>query len=116
MDSAKIREVLGAYQKICTKARIILNGRLGEDVDEVFGARLIENDGCSFVAVEYWGRSAELQGLYSDYELIPAEWFADDAMWKRAKWPVHLDTKEIARKSFGMDDGDVKQGILGLEG
>lgn len=55
--------------------------------------------------------------LYSDYELIPVDWFEDAEKLRKGLWPFpHVDSKEIARKAFGMDNGELKQGILGLEG
>ena len=43
--------------------------------------------------------------------------FEDSEKLRKAHWPFsNADSKEIARKAFGMDNDDVKQGILGLEG
>lgn len=116
MDSAMIREVLGAYQEICTKAKSILKKRIDDGIDTVFGARFVEYGGIQCVAVSYWGTSEGIKGLYSDYELIPADWFEDSEKFRKAHWPCpNADSKEIARKAFGMDNGELKQGILGLE-
>ena len=38
MDSSTIREVLGAYQEICTKAKSILKKMIDDGIDTVFGA------------------------------------------------------------------------------
>ena len=49
--------------------------------------------------------------------LIPADWFEDAEKLRKEPWPCsHVDSKEIARKAFGMDNVELKQGILGLEG
>ena len=50
-----IREVLGAYQEICTKAKSILKKRIDDGIDTVFGARFVEYGGIQCVAVSYWG-------------------------------------------------------------
>lgn len=117
MDSSMIHEVLGAYQEICTKAKSILKKRIDDGIDTVFSARFVEYGGIQCVAVSYFGTCAARKGLYSDYELIPADWFEDAEKLRKAHWPFSkADSKEIARKAFGMDNDDVKQGILGLEG
>ena len=117
MDSSKIREVLVAYQEICNKAKSILKKRIDDGIDTVFGARFVEYDGIQCVAVSYWGTCEDIKGLYSDYELIPADWFEDAEKLRKEPWPCsHVDSKEIARKAFGMDNGELKQGILGFEG